>query len=271
MIEYFRQLIPLFHLMGLGKGTVVLFDKERYIEVIRGSKVDLPINPGDLILTNSASAKIISSKTQSIEENGPEVFGVPYMAIGYPIIVDGEVIGGIAVGMPTTVLQLSEELPKKITDMVASLYQVSEAMKNISLVTQDQANAGEALTHQSSKVQEKTKETESIVKYIDSVAKNTNMLGLNASIEAARAGAAGKGFTVVASEIQKLAGTSTESAKQIKQTIASIQSMVSEMTNEIGSFEAGVQEISAAAEEVYASVESLTLGAEQVMAMANML
>lgn len=69
----------------------------------------------------------------------------------------------------------------------------------------------------------------------------------------------------------ELAGTSTESAKQIKQTIASVQSMVNEMTTEIGSFEAGIQEISAASEEVYASIESLTLNAEQIMAMANML
>lgn len=271
MLEYFRQLIPLFHLVGLGKGTVVLFDKERYIEVIRGSKVDLPINPGDPIPPNSASAKIISSKTKNIEERGPEVFGVPYLAIGYPIIVNGEVIGGIAAGMPTTILQLSEQLPEKITDMIASLTQVSEAMKNISLVTQNQANAGEVLTDQSSKVQEKTKETESIIQYIDSVAKNTNMLGLNASIEAARAGVNGKGFAVVASEIQKLAGTSTESAKQIKQTIASVQSMVNEMTKEIGNLDAGIQEISAASQEVYASIESLTLGAEQIKAMANML
>lgn len=271
MLEDFRQLIPLFHLMGLGKGTVVLFDKERYIIVMRGSKVDLRINPGDTIPPNSAAAKIISSKTKNIEEKGPEVFGVPYMAIGYPIIVDGEVIGGIAAAMPTTVLQLSEELPIKITYMVDSLYQVSEAMKNISLATQNQANAGEALTLQSNKVQDKTKDTESIIKYIDSVAKSTNMLGLNASIEAARAGVAGKGFAVVAAEIQKLAGTSTESARQIKQIIASIQSMGSEMSDEISNLETGVQEISAAAEEVYASVESLTLCAEQIKAMANML
>lgn len=245
--------------------------KERYIEVIKGSKINLPINPGDPLPPNSASAKIISSKTKNIEEKGPEIFGVPYRAIGYPIIVDGEVIGGIAAGMPTSVLQLSEELPLKIADMVASLSQVSEAMKNITLVTQNQANAGDTLNNHSGKVQEKTKETESIVKYIDLVAKNTNMLGLNASIEAARAGSNGKGFAVVASEIQKLAGNSTESAKQIKQIITSIQSMVNEMIQEIGSFEASVQEISAAAEEVYASVESLTQAAEQIMAMADML
>ncbi|MHB8125447.1 MAG: methyl-accepting chemotaxis protein [Desulfitobacteriaceae bacterium] len=271
MLDYFRQLVPMFHVMGLGKGTVVLFDKERYIEVIRGSKVNLPINPGDPLPSDSGSAKIIRTQAKNIEEKGPELYGVPYMAIGYPIIIDSKVIGGILVAMPTTVLVISEELPKKISDMVASLSQVSAAMKNITLVTQNQANASVALTKQSNNVQEKTKETESIVKYIDSVAKNTNMLGLNASIEAARAGTIGRGFAVVASEIQNLAITSTESAARIKQTIVGIQSMIGNMTSEIGSFEAGVQEISAAAEQVYASIESLSISAEQILAMAKTL
>lgn len=271
MLEHFSQLLPLFHMIGLGKGTVLLFDKERYLEVIPGSKVNLPIRPGDTLPRDSASAKIIRTQTKNIEEKGAEIFGVPYMAIGYPIIIDGDIIGGILAAMPTTVLQISEELPRKITDMVASLSQVKDAMKNITLVTQHQANANVALTQQSNDVHEKTKETESIIKYIDSVAKNTNMLGLNASIEAARAGANGRGFAVVASEIQNLAITSAESAARIKETILGIQNMAGNMTNEISGFEAGVQEILAAAQQVYASVESLTHGAEQIMAMADTL
>ena len=62
----------------------------------------------------------------------------------------------------------------------------------------------------------------SVTEYITNIADETNLLALNASIEAVRAGEAGRGFTVVAQEIQKLAEESNKSAAQIGQNIQSL-------------------------------------------------
>ena len=76
-----------------------------------------------------------------------------------------------------------------------------------------------ALTKAISDISESSKQISGITKAIEDISFQTNILALNASVEAARAGAAGKGFAVVADEVQRLASKRAESAKSITELI----------------------------------------------------
>ena len=141
----------------------------------------------------------------------------------------------------------SRALADGATRQAASIEQLSASINEISVkIKQSAENAAEAgnisaqsaeeITLQNgevnkmmdsmSEIKQKSDEIRNIIKAIDDIAFQTNILALNASIEAARAGAAGKGFAVVADEVGNLASKSAESARLtgdlINATIAAV-------------------------------------------------
>lgn len=116
----------------------------------------------------------------------------------------------------------------------------AEGTKSLEVLTEKVGELREAIldgSEESRELSKKTKNIKEITDTIESIAKNTKLLALNATIEAARAGEHGRGFSVVATEIKKLAESSGESVKSIIQILGEIErsvekSLVSSKNNE---------------------------------------
>ena len=133
-----------------------------------------------------------------------------------------------------TISQTAQQLLTTMSQVSQVAQQSTEAANNghhalirMEQTLQDIGTASGEITSKLSVLNEKANNINSVITIINKVADQTNLLSLNAAIEAEKAGEYGAGFSVVASEIRRLSDQTTEATWDIEQTVKEMQSAVS--------------------------------------------
>lgn len=183
----------------------------------------------------------------------------------------------------TNLLSLSEDSSSNVQmvaaateELSASISEISNQVSHTAVSAQETALIVQQTSSQVERLSEAAHKIGEIVDMIRGIAEQTNLLALNATIEAARAGEAGKGFAVVASEVKNLAGKTSEATKEIiaqvetiqtetKQTVDGIDAIVSKIADvqeRSASVAAAVEQQQAATAEISRSVYQASAGAQ---------
>ncbi|OIJ15125.1 hypothetical protein BKP37_06815 [Anaerobacillus alkalilacustris] len=158
--------------------------------------------------------------------------------------------------------QEAENGKHSLRKVIEQMYSISQGVKDATLII--------------GRLGERSKEIGSILGVITDISDQTNLLALNAAIEAARAGEHGKGFAVVADEVRKLAEESRKSAEKVSSVIREIQAdtAVAVYTMDSGTIEVHkginvVGETSSIFEKIVTSIQNVSIQIQEVTAVAE--
>ncbi|MBU3100096.1 MULTISPECIES: methyl-accepting chemotaxis protein [Clostridium] len=256
-----QKLIPLDCIIGVS-------DTKKFLANISGKKIKMPIGSTgmDIPKEDTVYKAIISGKPQRALVP-KEAFGFEFESTAIPIFDSKRnIIGGLGLGIS---VENRDKLISTAKLVAASSEQTSATIEELAASAVELSTLQSSLQTLSHEINEQINETEKIIEVIRGVAHTSNMLGLNAAIEAARAGEHGKGFSVVATEIRKMASNSSSSIVDVETIINNIKNKVKEIDEKIVQTSDIGQQQATATEELASSMEELVISADSLNLVAN--
>ncbi|MBN1091173.1 methyl-accepting chemotaxis protein [Blastococcus sp. TML/M2B] len=223
-----------------------------------------------LLLVNDSSARLAAASTQ-LNAAAEGISANARTAAGQADDVVASA-GAVAASVDTVATGSSQ--------MESAIREIAHNATEAARVAGQAVAVAENTTRTVGKLGDSSQEIATVIKLINGIAEQTNLLALNATIEAARAGEAGKGFAVVASEVKELAQETARATEDISQRVEAIQadtagaveaiSQISSVIGEINDFQAtiaaAVEEQTATTNEMNRNVAEAASGTQGIAA-----
>lgn len=256
---FIKQLVPL-------DCSISVTDREKFLIDLPSEELHFMDNTGITIPKESGMYKAVNTGEVQRKVLPKEVYGVPFKAVSVPIKDDSGIIGGLGLGLS---LSSQQTLIEAALSFATTNENVVFSTEKLSASAQELATGMEILDELRKEMEKQVGKTEVMLNFIKKVAANSNLLGLNAAIEAARVGGAGRGFDVVATEIRKMAENSAKSVEEIEEIIENIKLKVTRISEEIPRILEISRHQAAATQEITASIQGLTDYVEKIKDIAD--
>ncbi len=264
--QYIRLSSCLPELLDLG---VFISDTEKIVYYKPSKNFDLQMKVGLPLQPGMASYQAIRERRRVVMRKDNSLSGKPFVLVVAPLVEGDAVIGTIGAVETIERHTLLTGMAAKLSENIGVLASTAE---EISAQTQEISTAAEGMAGAMQQSQARVGETDQVLNLIRTIASQTNLLGLNAAIEAARVGEHGRGFGVVAEEIRKLAAVSADSVGKIDalmralkedntqafQHMQEIRGMAAQIAAATAHVAEAIQETGAMAQKLDEMAESLT-------------
>lgn len=267
LLESFVKVAPYLPQLVSGKIGVVVSDREKWLVSYSIPEIAAQVVVGESIKTGSAVYIAMQANKRVVVEVDKEVYGIPYIAISIPLVDSHKkIIGAVAVHesleRKETLVHASNQLSGSASELLASIQSILAQAEQLS-------GSSNSLKKLSEEAAQQVSATDHIITVIKNVASQTNLLGLNAAIEAARVGEMGRGFSVVAEEVRKLAVSSAGSAGEINTILSSVGQSIHRMNQEMKQVNKISENQAIAIQKLTAHSQELTELSEQLRSLTT--
>ncbi|CAI6084785.1 Putative sensory transducer protein YfmS [Paenibacillus sp. JJ-100] len=212
--------------------SISINDHEKVLYFSEAESLDIGVKVGDELHDDYKHFKMLTNHdSRTIVRMPGDLQGRPFDSILIPVKENGQVVGILGVNYALDhhlkLETLINENETTINALVGSIQQIAAQSEQLSATS-------EKILRNSQKASENSVNVTKVTNVIREVSEQTNLLGLNAMIEAARVGEQGAGFGVVASEVRKLSDHTKQAAADIETSLGSVQDSMQHMEQEIG-------------------------------------
>ncbi len=274
LLDAFIKIAPYLNDLVQDDITIGIYDTEKLLMNVPGKSFSLNVRPGDPLAEGDIITDAVRGNVAKSAMVPKELFGFPLVARAIPLHDEnGRVIGGVGLGTSlekaNQLYEMAESFSAIVEETAASIEEISNSVSQLSEQVTE-------VSSQINQVSSSAAEIGNISTVVKGISDQSNLLGLNAAIEAARAGDSGKGFSVVANEIRKLATNSKDNVGQINDITKTIQNLIKELGNAFSNInkltdtQAGsIQEFSATMQEMSKTAQELAELAEKSIQTNN--
>jgi methyl-accepting chemotaxis protein len=276
-----------FSVAGSDEIAVLSADLGAFVEDLRGSIASIQTVSSENIAMKEGlvgSAEGTSSAVERIEGSALAMGG-RFSTFNDSLGAAAEAVQGIADSIGGLRARIEEQM-SMVEESTASVTEMIASVDNVTKITDQRRGAADRLVATVAAGGEKMLAASEIIRAIDesvesikditliisSISSQTNLLAMNAAIEAAHAGDAGRGFSVVADEIRKLAEASAVNSKEISSILAGIVDRIGEATRAgsetnaaFAAIDSEVKELKASLGEIFDNMSELRTGGEQIL------
>ncbi|WP_312199147.1 methyl-accepting chemotaxis protein [Anaerospora hongkongensis] len=239
IVKLFTEVAPYINDIIIEDVGISVIKDGIYTAYVPGKSFDLGLKAGEP-MKGQVSEQCMKTGSRVIRMISREqsAFDIPYIACAYPIKEGNAAIGCV---ITTQNITNQEKIHSIAGDLAASSQEFSASMEELAAGAQQLTSVSKELSKLGEELAATIRHTDEIVAFIRNISQQTNLLGLNAAIESARVGEAGRGFSVVAEEVRKLAAVSAESVKNINTSLQKTQGSIVRMNEKVVSIDRTAQ------------------------------
>lgn len=241
IITALSMAMPYIHLALKEEAMMALVDKETetIVTYLPGARIDAGYKSGQKIHPDDANLHTpLKGKSANLKVP-KDVYGVAFNAYSFPVHENGRIVGALAFGLP---IDNTLKLEGYIATMNGIIHNLQDKVHMIASHSEELAATSEDINNQARFALEDAEKTNGVTDLIKSISRQTNLLGLNASIEAARAGQHGAGFNIVAQEVRKLSSETASATDKIESSLRSVNNNLENLKQSMGQINSATNE-----------------------------